>query len=154
MFHIKISILESNLLIQIKVNIRIISFGMYSGQVHLYKHRSVYTDVHLIPFTLSKRWNHYKCLKTENEQCKLWLKMKVLVTQSSLTLSNSMNCSPLGPLSLEFSRQEYWSGQPLPSPGDLNPGIKSRSPMLQADSLPSEPPGKPIPVYGVTKSWA
>ena len=42
-----------------------------------------------------------------------------------------------------FSRQEYWSGLPFPSPGDLpNPGVKSRSPILQVDSLPSEPPGK------------
>ena len=48
------------------------------------------------------------------------------------------------PLSMEFSRQEYWSGLPFPSPGDLpNPGIKSRSPALQDDSLPYEPPGKP-----------
>ena len=44
-----------------------------------------------------------------------------------------------------FSRQEYWSGLPCPPPGDLpNPGIKSRSPTLQAGSLPSEPPGKPF----------
>ena len=43
-----------------------------------------------------------------------------------------------------FSRPEHWSGQPFPSPGDLpNPGIEPRSPVLQADSLPSEPPGKP-----------
>ena len=42
-----------------------------------------------------------------------------------------------------FFRQEYWSGLPFPSPGDLsNPGIKPRSPALQADTLPSEPPGK------------
>ena len=42
-----------------------------------------------------------------------------------------------------FSRQEYWSGLPFPSPGDLpDPGIKPRSPALQADSLTSEPPGK------------
>ena len=46
--------------------------------------------------------------------------------------------------SMEFSRPEYWSGQPFPSPGDLpNPGIESRSPTLQADSLPAEPQGKP-----------
>ena len=46
--------------------------------------------------------------------------------------------------SVEFSRPEYWSDQPFPSPGDLpNPGIKPRSPALQADSLPAEPPGKP-----------
>ena len=43
-----------------------------------------------------------------------------------------------------FSRQEYWSGLPCPPPGDLpNPGIKPRSPALQMDPLPSEPPGKP-----------
>ena len=47
------------------------------------------------------------------------------------------------PLSMEFSRQEYWSGLPFPSPGDLpNAGIKPGSPALQTDSLPSEPPGK------------
>ena len=48
------------------------------------------------------------------------------------------------PLSIGFSRQEYWSGLPCPPPGDLpDPGIKSRSPALQADSLPAEPQGKP-----------
>ena len=42
-----------------------------------------------------------------------------------------------------FSKQEYWSGLPFPSPGDLpDPGIEPRSPSLQADALPSEPPGK------------
>ena len=49
------------------------------------------------------------------------------------------------PPSMEFPRQEYWSGLPLPYPGDLpNPGIKQEYPALQADSLPFEPPGKPI----------
>ena len=44
---------------------------------------------------------------------------------------------------MEFSRQEYWSGLPFPSPGDLpNPGIEPRSPALQADALLTEPPGK------------
>ena len=48
------------------------------------------------------------------------------------------------PPSMGFSRQEYWSGLPFSSPGDLsNPGIKSWSLTLQADSFPSEPPGKP-----------
>ena len=48
------------------------------------------------------------------------------------------------PLSMEFSRQEYWSGLPFLSPKDLpNPGIEPMSLALQADSLPSEPPGKP-----------
>ena len=46
------------------------------------------------------------------------------------------------PLSMGFSRQEYLSGLPFPTPGDLpNPGIEPRSPAWQADSLPSEPPG-------------
>ena len=47
------------------------------------------------------------------------------------------------PLSMGFTRQEYWSGLPFPSPGDFpNPGIEPRSPTLQADALTSEPPGK------------
>ena len=47
------------------------------------------------------------------------------------------------PLSMEFSRQEYWSALPLPSPGDLpDPGIEPGSLGLQADTLPSEPQGK------------
>ena len=46
---------------------------------------------------------------------------------------------------MEFSRQEYWSGLPFLPPGDCpDPGIKPRSPALQADSLPSESPEKPI----------
>ena len=48
------------------------------------------------------------------------------------------------PLSMGSSRQEYWSGLPCPSPGDLpDPGIEPRSPTLQTVSLPSEPPRKP-----------
>ena len=47
-----------------------------------------------------------------------------------------------------FSRQEHWSGLPFPPPGDLsNPGTEPRSPELPADSLPSEPPGKPIFIW-------
>ena len=48
------------------------------------------------------------------------------------------------PLSMGFPRQDYWSGLPFPSPSDLpDLGIESGSPALQADSLPTEPPGKP-----------
>ena len=54
----------------------------------------------------------------------------------------TMDVAYHAPLSMGFSRQEYWSGLPFPSPEDLpNPGIQLRSPALQADSLPSEPPG-------------
>ena len=55
--------------------------------------------------------------------------------------------------SLEFSRLEYWSGRPFPSPGDLpNPGIEPRSPALQADSLSTEPRGKPSYIISICKS--
>ena len=48
------------------------------------------------------------------------------------------------PLSMEFSRQKYWGGWPFPSRGDLsNPGMELKSPALQTDSSPSEPPRKP-----------
>ena len=64
-------------------------------------------------------------------------KLKVKLIQSCLTLRHHG-------LSMEFSRPEYWSGQPFPSPGNLpNPAIEPRSPALQADSLPAEPQGKP-----------
>ena len=65
--------------------------------------------------------------------------------QSCLTLCDPVDCGPPGSsVHGDFSRQEYWSGLPCPPPGDLpNPGIEPRFPTLQADSLPSEPPGKP-----------
>ena len=61
------------------------------------------------------------------------------------------------PLSMGFSRKEFWSGLPFPSPRDLpDPGIKPRSPTLQADALLSEPPGKfqydPGSIPGLGKS--
>ena len=52
--------------------------------------------------------------------------------------------------SMGFSRQEYWSGLLLPSPGDLpDPGIEPVSPTLEADALTSEPPGKPSPLVAL-----
>ena len=77
----------------------------------------------------------------------------MLVTQSCLTLCDLMDCSPSGPsLFTEFSRQEYWNGLPFPSPGHLpNPGIKPRSPTWKAQSLPTEPPGKPYTKVGMHK---
>ena len=62
----------------------------------------------------------------------------ICIERSRSVVSNS------APSSMGFSRQEYWSGLPFPSPVDHpNPGIKPGSPTLQADSLPSEPPGNP-----------
>ena len=67
------------------------------------------------------------------------------VPQSCPTLATSWTAALQAPLSTEFSRQDYGSGLPFPSPGDLpDPGIEPWSPpALQADSLPSELPEKP-----------
>ena len=68
-----------------------------------------------------------------------------LVTKLCLTLCDPMDCSLSGSCPWGLSRQGYWSGLPCPPPGDLHsPGIEPRSPSLQADSIPSEPPGKPM----------
>ena len=94
-------------------------------------------------------WNYLSHLTTDN----LGNISRLVLQQSSVShsvVSNSL--WPHGlyvahqpPLSMEFSRQGSWSGLPFPSPEDLpDPGIKPRSPALQADSLPSEPPGKPV----------
>ena len=73
------------------------------------------------------------------------MEVEVLVAQLCPTLCDPMNCSPLAPLLMGFSRHKYWNGSPFPSPGDLpDPEIEPWSPALQADSLPSEPPAKPI----------
>ena len=61
----------------------------------------------------------------------------------SLSPSTPWTVAHPAPPPMDFSRQEYWSGLPFPSPGDLpNPGIEPRSPALRADALTSEPPGK------------
>ena len=67
------------------------------------------------------------------------------VAQSCPTLCNRWTVAYQAPPSMGFSRQEYWSGLPFPSPGDLpDPGIELRPPALQADALTSAPPGKPL----------
>ena len=76
-----------------------------------------------------------------------------LDSQSIVNVSHSVMSDSLcrtvarqAPLSMGFSRQEYWSGLPFPSPGDLpDPGIEPQSPTLQADAQLSEPSGKPLP---------
>ena len=74
----------------------------------------------------------------------------VLVDQLRLTLFNTIDCSLPGSLPTGFSRQEYWSGEPFPSPGDRpDPGIKPGSPALRVDSLWSESPGNPKYTCGV-----
>ena len=66
-----------------------------------------------------------------------------LVTKSCLTLVTPWTVAHQVPLSMGFSRQEYWSGLPFPSPGDFPyPGIEPGSPALQAYCLPTELPGE------------
>ena len=72
------------------------------------------------------------------------------LAQSYLTLWDPWTVVCPVPLSMGFPRQEYWSGLPFSSPGNLpNPGIEPGSPALQADFLLSEPPGKPLRGVGV-----
>ena len=86
---------------------------------------------------------NYQKKKEENKTQRLiWLSHSVI--------SNSLPSHGLQPIRLlcpwGFSRQEYWSGSPFPSPRDLpNPEIGPKSPSLQADSLPTGPPGKLTP---------
>ena len=76
--------------------------------------------------------------------------MKCCSTTSD-SFATSRTVARQAPLSMGFSRQEYWSGWPFSSPENLlDPGIKPGSPALQADSLLSEPPGTPY--YGILSS--
>ena len=70
--------------------------------------------------------------------------MKVKSLSQVRLLATPWPAAYQAPLSVGFLRQEYWSGLPFPSPGDLHdPGIELRPAAFQADSLPSEPPRKP-----------
>ena len=72
--------------------------------------------------------------------------VKVLVAQLCPTLCDPMDCSPPQSSVYGLFEQGYWREWPLLSPGDLpNPGIEPKSPTLWADSLSSEPQGKPLP---------
>ena len=74
------------------------------------------------------------------------------VTQSCSTLSTPWTIAYQAPPSMEFSRQEYWSVLPFPSPGDLPDAvIEPGSSALQADTLPSELPGKPQRIISFNK---
>ena len=74
---------------------------------------------------------------------KLKIKVKVKLLSHVWLFVTPWTVAYQAPPSMEFSRQEYWSGLPFPSPRDLpDPGIKPRSPALEAKSLPSQPPGR------------
>ena len=108
-----------------------------------------------VPSPLVKQEVHFTLLSPRSSLLlrhlgKLYQLYQVVVAQSCLTLlPQTVAC--YAPLSMEFSRQEYRSGLPFPSPGDFpNPEIKPRFLALQADSLPSELPGKPT----LEKRWS
>ena len=74
-----------------------------------------------------------------------WTARESEVTQSCPTLCDPVDCSPPGSSIHGILQAKYWNGLPFPCPGDIpNPGIELRSLALQADSLPAEPPGKPL----------
>ena len=94
------------------------------------KKRGLSVHIELIHFALRQKLTKHRKAIT----C-------VLVAQSCLTLCDAMDYSPPGSPSTGSFRQEYWSGWPFSSPGDLpHPGIEPGSPALQADSLLSESP--------------
>ena len=97
-----------------------------------------WTDSHNIYTYNTKKTPHiHYNYKLKSEKVKLFSRVWLFVIPWTIAYQ--------APLSMEFSRQECWSGLPFPSPGDLpDLGIKYRSPTLQADILPSEPPGKPV----------
>ena len=71
-----------------------------------------------------------------------------LIAKSRPTLATPWTVACQAPLSMGFSRQEYWSGLLFPSPGNLsNPGIEPWPPALQADSLPTKLQAKPAPIH-------
>ena len=101
---------------------------------------------------LNKQWDSIPVLKTVIENTLIGHRPDIKSAQSDLISEvKSLSCVQLfatpwtvahqAPPSMEFSRQQYWSGLPFPSPGYLpDPGIEPRSPTLQADTLLSEPP--------------
>ena len=89
--------------------------------------------------TLYVRWHTIKWFKF------LLMKWSEVKSLSCVRLfATPWTVAHQAPLSIEFSRQEYWSGLPFLPPGDIPyPGIEPGSPAVQSDTLPSEPPGKP-----------
>ena len=87
-------------------------------------------------------WNRVLLFYRPDKSQRKWKKVKLL--SHARLFATPWTVAYQASLSMELSRQGYWSGLPFPSPGGLpDPGIEPRSPTLQADTLPSEPPGKP-----------
>ena len=106
----------------------------------------VYVHTHTHTHMYTRTYTHTPFLEVGTEGLRRDICM---LSRCHVQLCNPMDCIVCqAPLSMEFSRQEYWSGLPCPLSGDLpNPGIEPRSPALQPDSLLSGPPGKPKNIY-------
>ena len=132
----------------------------HSASLHLHVNLLLYwrpklffPEMHFLKCAQEFSWTLKLCCVVVNkESFSVWtLEMSLtnydgggLVTKLCLTLVTAWNVARQAPLSMGFSRQEYWSGLPFPLPGDLpDPGIKPGSPALQADSSPTELWGKP-----------
>ena len=133
-------------------NAKFLSLQLLCLLTHTHTHGSLYF-IHGPPkimISRCQRLPYYNFLGAMNE-----LQVCVLVAHfvSDFVTPWTLDQSRQAPLSMEFSRQEYWSGLPFPSPGDLpGPRIKPRSPALQADSLPSETPVKPTEIHRPPKT--
>ena len=105
-------------------------------------------------YTIKEMLAWKSCLRVESRECELCslkkitsAKVKVKSLGRVRLFATPWTVAYQAPPSMGFSRQECWSGLPFPSPEDLpDPGIEPGSPVLQADTLPSEPPGKPMVV--------
>ena len=101
----------------------------------VFYYKNVYKSILKNSIQNSKMGGSFKKLGLTYAHCTYWkwtslIRVRLFATPQTIQ-------------SMEFSRPEYWSGYPFPSPGYLpNPGIEPRPPTLQMDSLPSEPPGK------------
>ena len=100
-------------------------------------------------FMIISEMSFYSWFSQIRTQTDIWLlgllkgKVKVKSLNRVRLFATRWTVAHQAPPSMGFSRQEYWSGLPCPSPEDLpDPGIEPRSPALQADDLTSEPPGK------------
>ena len=91
--------------------------------------------------------------KQEKDAIIAYLKVKVKLLSHVRLFATPLTVAYQASQSMGFSRQGYWSGLLFPSPGDLSdPQMEPRFPALQADALPSEPPGKPFRERGEFKS--
>ena len=107
------------------------SVHMYIMCIYVYTYVYIYLCIYIYTHTI------HICILCIDSAVKLLSCVQIFATPWTV----AYQASP----SMGFSQQEYWSGLPFPSPGDLpNPRVEPRSPALQADALTSESPGKPL----------